>query len=75
MRCVNIGLLCVQKKPEDRPTMSSVVIMLGNDDAPFLEPKTPGFKAIFSTKYDSTLNQTDLHTFNIVTLTEPQTGR
>ncbi|KAH7660846.1 S-receptor-like serine/threonine-protein kinase protein [Dioscorea alata] len=74
MRCINIGLLCVQEKPEDRPIMSSVVIMLGNDDAPLLEPKEPGFKAIFSTKCDEALNQNELHTFNDITLTE-QTGR
>ncbi|KAH7660840.1 S-receptor-like serine/threonine-protein kinase protein [Dioscorea alata] len=73
MRCINIGLLCVQEKPEDRPIMSSVVIMLGNDDAPLLEPKEPGFKAIFSTKHDEALNQNELHTFNDITLTE-QTG-
>ncbi|KAH7660847.1 Non-specific serine/threonine protein kinase protein [Dioscorea alata] len=75
MRCVNIGLLCVQEKPEDKPIMSSVVIMLGNDDAPLLEPKVPGFKAIFSTKLDLASNQTKLQTFNVVTLTEPQTGQ
>ncbi|KAH7660805.1 S-receptor-like serine/threonine-protein kinase protein [Dioscorea alata] len=74
MRCVNIGLLCVQEKAEDRPIMSSVVIMLGNDDAPLAEPKAPGFKSIFSTKHDSASNQVDLYTFNTVTLTE-QTGR
>ncbi|KAH7660807.1 Non-specific serine/threonine protein kinase protein, partial [Dioscorea alata] len=74
MRCVNIGLLCVQEKAEDRPIMSSVVIMLGNDDAPLAEPKAPGFKSIFSTKHDSASNQVDLYSFNIVTLTE-HTGR
>ncbi|XP_039140057.1 receptor-like serine/threonine-protein kinase SD1-8 [Dioscorea cayenensis subsp. rotundata] len=74
MRCINIGLLCVQEKPEDRPIMSSVVIMIGNDDAPLLEPKEPGFNAIFSTKHDAALNQNELHTFNDITLTE-QTGR
>ncbi|KAM0951471.1 putative protein kinase RLK-Pelle-DLSV family [Dioscorea sansibarensis] len=70
MRCVNIGLLCVQERPEDRPVMSSVVFMLCNDDAPLPDPKAPGFKSIFSTKHDSTSNQADLHSFNIVTLTE-----
>ncbi|KAH7660828.1 S-receptor-like serine/threonine-protein kinase protein [Dioscorea alata] len=74
MRCINIGLLCVQEKPEDRPIMSSVVIMLGNNDALLPEPKEPGFKAIFSTKHDTVSNQNDLHTFNDITLTE-QTGR
>ncbi|XP_039139719.1 receptor-like serine/threonine-protein kinase SD1-8 [Dioscorea cayenensis subsp. rotundata] len=74
MRCINIGLLCVQEKSEDRPSMASVVVMLSNDDAPLLEPKEPGFKAIFSTKYDAVSNQNDLHTFNDITLTE-QIGR
>ncbi|KAH7660816.1 Non-specific serine/threonine protein kinase protein [Dioscorea alata] len=74
MRCINIGLLCVQEKPEDRPSIASVVVMLSNDDAPLPEPKEPGFKAIFSTKHDAVSNQNDLHTFNDITLTE-QTGR
>ncbi|XP_039139720.1 receptor-like serine/threonine-protein kinase SD1-8 [Dioscorea cayenensis subsp. rotundata] len=74
MRCINIGLLCVQEKPEDRPSMASVVVMLSNDDTPFPEPKEPGFKAIFSTKHDAVSNQNDLHTYNDITLTE-QIGR
>ncbi|KAH7650874.1 Non-specific serine/threonine protein kinase protein [Dioscorea alata] len=74
MRCINIGLLCVQEKLEDRPIMSSVVIMLGNDDALLPEPKEPGFKAIFSTKHDTVSYQNGLHTFNDITITE-QTGR
>ncbi|KAH7660851.1 Non-specific serine/threonine protein kinase protein [Dioscorea alata] len=74
MRCINIGLLCVQEKPEDRPSMASVVVMLSNDDASLPEPKEPGFKAIFSTKHDALSNQYDLHTFNDITLTE-QIGR
>ena len=30
-RCIQIGLLCVQELAADRPTMSTVVFMLGND--------------------------------------------
>ncbi|XP_022929271.1 receptor-like serine/threonine-protein kinase SD1-8 [Cucurbita moschata] len=41
-RCVNISLLCVQQEPNDRPTMSSVVMMLGCE-IPLLQPKPPGF--------------------------------
>ncbi|XP_076899227.1 G-type lectin S-receptor-like serine/threonine-protein kinase At4g27290 [Bidens hawaiensis] len=41
-RSVHIGLLCVQKYPEDRPDMTMVVLMLGSEV--FLpEPKEPGF--------------------------------
>ncbi|XP_065877418.1 cysteine-rich receptor-like protein kinase 10 [Euphorbia lathyris] len=31
LKCIHIGLLCVQDDPIERPTMSSVVVMLGSD--------------------------------------------
>ncbi|XVF78679.1 hypothetical protein PTKIN_Ptkin14bG0155000 [Pterospermum kingtungense] len=42
VRCIQIALLCVQVNPEDRPTMSSVVLMLGSEIA-LAEPKEPVF--------------------------------
>ncbi|XP_020201910.1 receptor-like serine/threonine-protein kinase SD1-8 [Cajanus cajan] len=42
-RCIQVGLLCVQERAEDRPTMSSVVLMLSSDTASMPEPKNPGF--------------------------------
>lgn len=44
-RCVNVGLLCVQDRPNDRPTMSSVVIMLEGGTAAYPQPKQPTFSA------------------------------
>ncbi|XP_047335986.1 receptor-like serine/threonine-protein kinase SD1-8 [Impatiens glandulifera] len=44
LRCINIGLLCVQQSPEDRPSMSSVVPMLCSD-IPLAQPKKPGYFA------------------------------
>ena len=41
-RCIQIGLLCVQEHATDRPTMSTVVSMLGND-TPLPSPKQPAF--------------------------------
>ncbi|KAL6207008.1 hypothetical protein ACLB2K_024253 [Fragaria x ananassa] len=42
MKCVNIGLLCVQDSAADRPTMADIVLMLSSDtDGP--EPKLPVF--------------------------------
>ncbi|WOH12090.1 hypothetical protein DCAR_0831589 [Daucus carota subsp. sativus] len=42
LRSIQIGLLCVQPYPEDRPTMSFVVLMLSsNIELP--SPKQPGF--------------------------------
>ncbi|RDX79842.1 G-type lectin S-receptor-like serine/threonine-protein kinase SD1-1, partial [Mucuna pruriens] len=38
----HVGLLCVQQRPEDRPDMSSVVLML-NGEKLLPNPKIPGF--------------------------------
>ncbi|KAK2987251.1 hypothetical protein RJ640_017554 [Escallonia rubra] len=43
LRCIQVGLLCVQQRPEDRPTMSSVVLMLDTENAILPQPKHPGF--------------------------------
>ena len=43
LRYVNIGLLCVQESPTDRPTMSDVVAMIVNDTLPLPSPKPPAF--------------------------------
>ncbi|XP_050148463.1 G-type lectin S-receptor-like serine/threonine-protein kinase At4g27290 isoform X2 [Malus sylvestris] len=42
IRCFHVGLLCVQRVPEDRPSMSSVVLMLSSGDV-LPPPKQPGF--------------------------------
>lgn len=42
LRSIHVGLLCVQFSPNDRPSMSSVVLMLGSDGA-LPQPKQPGF--------------------------------
>ncbi|XP_028194689.1 G-type lectin S-receptor-like serine/threonine-protein kinase SD1-1 isoform X4 [Glycine soja] len=42
LRYIHIGLLCVQQRPEDRPNMSSVVLML-NGEKLLPEPSQPGF--------------------------------
>lgn len=31
LRCINVGLLCVQQRSIDRPSMSSVVLMLSSE--------------------------------------------
>lgn len=42
LRCINVALLCVQQRPEDRPNMSLVLLMLCGESALPL-PKQPGF--------------------------------
>ncbi|XP_041025372.1 G-type lectin S-receptor-like serine/threonine-protein kinase At1g11410 [Juglans microcarpa x Juglans regia] len=41
-RCIQIGLLCVQEYATDRPNMSAVFAMLGND-RPLPSPQQPAF--------------------------------
>ncbi|XP_059660640.1 G-type lectin S-receptor-like serine/threonine-protein kinase At4g27290 [Cornus florida] len=43
LRCIQIGLLCVQQRPEDRPTMSFVVSLFDSEGTMFPQPKQPGF--------------------------------
>ncbi|KAH9748354.1 Receptor-like serine/threonine-protein kinase SD1-8 [Citrus sinensis] len=43
LRCIHVGLLCVQENAEERPTMASVVLMLSSETATMPQPKTPGF--------------------------------
>ncbi|XP_059444351.1 G-type lectin S-receptor-like serine/threonine-protein kinase RKS1 isoform X2 [Corylus avellana] len=50
LRCIQIGLLCVQEHAKDRPTMSAVVFMLGNDTT-LAYPKQPAF--ILKSTYNS----------------------
>nr|XP_011460340.1 PREDICTED: cysteine-rich receptor-like protein kinase 41 isoform X2 [Fragaria vesca subsp. vesca] len=66
LRCVHIGLLCVQDNAADRPTMSDVVLMLSsNTDGP--QPKEPAFTIMYSTmpvirgqpEYESTCSTND----------------
>ncbi|GMY37061.1 putative receptor-like protein kinase At4g00960, partial [Fagus crenata] len=41
MRCINIGLLCVQENVADRPDMTSVVFMLSGNSVTLPIPKQP----------------------------------
>ncbi|PHT44253.1 G-type lectin S-receptor-like serine/threonine-protein kinase [Capsicum baccatum] len=42
LRSVHVGLLCVQQNPEDRPSMSTVIMMLSNEGI-LPTAKHPGF--------------------------------
>ncbi|KAK9200529.1 hypothetical protein WN944_015727 [Citrus x changshan-huyou] len=43
LKRIHIGLLCVQEDPADRPTMSSVVVMLATDTITLPQPTQPAF--------------------------------
>ncbi|KAI7750965.1 hypothetical protein M8C21_000661 [Ambrosia artemisiifolia] len=43
LKCIIVGLLCVQEDPDDRPNMSNAVTMLTSDISTLPEPKQPAF--------------------------------
>ncbi|KAI4312064.1 hypothetical protein MLD38_036919 [Melastoma candidum] len=43
LRCIHIGLLCVQQHEATRPTMASVVLMLNSQSVTLPVPKEPAF--------------------------------
>ncbi|KAK6132850.1 hypothetical protein DH2020_033413 [Rehmannia glutinosa] len=72
LRSIHVGLLCVQQSPEDRPSMSSVVLMLGNEGA-FPKARQPGFfteRDILAARSSSSTNAPN--STNEVTITMPE---
>ena len=43
IRCIHIGLLCVQEDPAARPTMASIVLMLESYSVTLPAPEQPAF--------------------------------
>ncbi|CAN6684245.1 unnamed protein product [Malus baccata var. baccata] len=43
LRCIHVGLLCVEENAADRPTMSDVISMLTNESLPLASPTKPAF--------------------------------
>ncbi|XP_076884124.1 cysteine-rich receptor-like protein kinase 15 [Bidens hawaiensis] len=43
IRCIHIGLLCVQEEAADRPTIASVVLMLASSSVTLAVPSEPAF--------------------------------
>ncbi|VVA30770.1 Hypothetical predicted protein [Prunus dulcis] len=66
-RCIQIGLLCVQESASDRPTMSEVIFMLGNETT-LPSPKKPAF-ILQSSNPNSTASKGSTPSLNDVTIT------
>ncbi|XP_010931353.1 cysteine-rich receptor-like protein kinase 25 isoform X2 [Elaeis guineensis] len=43
LRCIHIGLLCVQEEPAERPSMASVILMLSSSSVTVPPPSPPAF--------------------------------
>ncbi|KAJ9566112.1 hypothetical protein OSB04_002078 [Centaurea solstitialis] len=72
IRCIHIGLLCVQEDVTKRPTMASVVLMLSSLSITLAVPSEPAFfmqtfknsGKLFSNEYTSSTN--DSHPLNSI---------
>ncbi|KAK3432138.1 hypothetical protein EUGRSUZ_E03972 [Eucalyptus grandis] len=68
MRCIQLGLLCVQEHAADRPDMSAVVLMLsGQSDLP--QPKQPAFTFQRSTTHEVQSEEEYIRSRNTITIT------
>ncbi|MED6111857.1 hypothetical protein PIB30_056216 [Stylosanthes scabra] len=63
LRCIHISFLCLEQHPHDRPSMSSVVMMLSSEIC-LPKPKQP---ALFVGEYSSS-NKTNLASVNELTM-------
>ena len=69
LRVIQIGLLCVQQDPKDRPVMSEVVLMLSSN-MKLPHPKQPGFFMERDLlEADQFLSNPNLSTSNQLTMT------
>lgn len=53
IRCIHIGLLCVQELPNERPSVSAVLSMLGSEIAELPKPKQVAFAPAVSNRSHS----------------------
>ncbi|XP_076942087.1 receptor-like serine/threonine-protein kinase SD1-8 [Bidens hawaiensis] len=70
LRCIQIGLLCVQEHAEDRPNISKVLLMLSSEAINLPQPKYPGFcLGKRHPEIESTSKQDESLTVNKITVT------
>ncbi|XP_027910258.1 cysteine-rich receptor-like protein kinase 25 [Vigna unguiculata] len=57
VKCIHVGLLCVQQDAADRPTMSTVVLMLGSDTMTLPKPNHPAYSVGRLTSNDASTSR------------------
>ncbi|OIW18866.1 hypothetical protein TanjilG_25309 [Lupinus angustifolius] len=72
LRCIHIGLLCVQELTKDRPTMSTIVLMLISEITHLPPPKKVAFVHKESLSCSTSSQKTQSLSNNNVTLSEVQ---
>ncbi|KAG6394014.1 hypothetical protein SASPL_144590 [Salvia splendens] len=68
VRCIQIGLLCVQEKPKDRPSIEVVLSMLSRDIVELAMPNQPAFSENGSTTGPSGSTYQNVFSSNELTL-------
>ncbi|KAM3749529.1 hypothetical protein ACB098_05G192400 [Castanea mollissima] len=69
LRCIQIGLLCVQENAMDRPTMLAVFLMLSSEIT-IPSPKQPAFIFRRATNEFESITGGELYSINDMTITE-----
>ena len=72
LRCLQVGLLCVQESPIDRPSILEVYYMLRNENDTIVSPKRPAFSVKNSgeVEEDGRKSSQEMGSVNDVTITE-----
>ncbi|XP_021719628.1 cysteine-rich receptor-like protein kinase 10 [Chenopodium quinoa] len=68
MRCIHLGLICVQESPDDRPSMATVVLTLDSYSVTLPVPEAPGF--IIKSKVSKEMSKSAHWSRNDVSITE-----
>ncbi|KAI9124052.1 hypothetical protein K1719_005352 [Acacia pycnantha] len=69
MKCIQIGLLCVQENPNDRPTMANVVSYFSSPPAELPLPRQPAFLRNNGIAGESSSGSGSLYSINDVSIT------
>ncbi|XP_055823177.1 G-type lectin S-receptor-like serine/threonine-protein kinase At4g03230 isoform X2 [Solanum dulcamara] len=69
MKCINVGLLCVQEDPGDRPTMSNVMTMLRSESTSLPKPNQPAFVSRRNVSNSSSVSSGKPPSFSKIELT------
>ncbi|WOL15112.1 hypothetical protein Cni_G23893 [Canna indica] len=64
LRCIQIGLLCVQENPADRPTMRMVDLMLNSETVSLQPPSRPAF-CVENTGMRETTSSSNISSFQV----------
>ena len=70
LRCIHVGLLCVEEFAKDRPTISAVISMLNSEIVDLPTPKKPAFtEREIGSDRESPQNNQNRYSINDVTVT------